>query len=107
MSGVVRRALAAAVALLVVLGTGTAAVGPVSATTPRETIRLVAAEPGPQGRLTTAATATRARTARRDPRLRGMAPMLPACPILPPCTTPRRPGPPRLTRPSAATARAS
>ena len=57
MSGVVRRALAAAVALLVVLGTGTAAAAPVSATTPRGTIRLVAGEPAPEGRLTPAATA--------------------------------------------------
>ena len=57
MSGVVRRALAAAVALLVVLGTGTVAAAPVTATTPRETIRLAAGEPGPEGRLATAATA--------------------------------------------------
>src|SRR3954471_12283306 len=57
MSGVVRRALTAAVALLVVLATGTVAAGPVAATTPRETIRLVSSAPGPEGRPTTAATA--------------------------------------------------
>jgi hypothetical protein len=57
MSGVVRRAFTAAVALLIVLGIGAAAVGPVAATTPRETIRLAARAPGPEGRLTAAATA--------------------------------------------------
>ena len=55
MSGVVRHALAAAVALLVIAGTGTSAAGPATATTPREAIRLVASEPGPEGRFTTAA----------------------------------------------------
>jgi len=57
MSGVVRRALPAAVALLVVAGTAAAAAGPTAATTPREAIRRVAVEPGRQGRLATVVTA--------------------------------------------------
>jgi hypothetical protein len=57
MSGVLRRALTAVVALLLVLATGTAAARPVTATTPRDAIGLVTATPGREGRLTTAASA--------------------------------------------------
>ncbi len=56
MSGVVRRALAAVVALLVIAATGTATAGPTMATTPREALRHVSGEPRPEGRLTTATT---------------------------------------------------
>ena len=56
MSGVVRRAIAAAVALLVIAATGTAATGTAMATTPHEALRVVAGEPVSEGRVTTAAT---------------------------------------------------
>jgi hypothetical protein len=58
MSGVVRRALAAVVAVLAIAGTAMVTAGPVAATTPREALRIVAAGQQPrEGRVAPALTA--------------------------------------------------